>query len=62
VVCSENDPYIDLERAHYLAEKWESELINIGKKGHINSSSNLEYWEEGQQILQQLINKIKNEF
>jgi predicted alpha/beta hydrolase family esterase len=61
VVCSENDPYIDLKRAHYLAEKWESEFINIGKKGHINSSSNLEYWEEGQQILKQLINKIENQ-
>jgi predicted alpha/beta hydrolase family esterase len=59
VITSENDPYIALERAKYLAEIWGSDFVNIGKKGHINSESNLEYWEEGQLILQQLIDKIK---
>ncbi|MFV8372842.1 RBBP9/YdeN family alpha/beta hydrolase [Flavobacterium sp. LB2P74] len=57
VISSENDPYITIERAEYLAQKWGSDFINIGQKGHINSESNLEYWEEGQLILQQLINK-----
>ena len=57
VISSENDPYISIERAEYLAKKWGSDFINVGKKGHINSESNLEYWEEGQLILQQLINK-----
>lgn len=57
VISSENDPYISIERAEYLAKKWGSDFINIGQKGHINSESNLEYWEEGQLILQQLINK-----
>jgi len=37
---------------------WGSDFINIGQKGHINSDSNLEFWEEGQLILEQLINKI----
>ncbi len=60
VVTSENDPYISLERAEYFAKKWGSDFINIGKKGHINSDSNLEYWEEGQLILEQLINKINS--
>ena len=59
VICSENDPFIDIKRADYLAEKWGSEFVNIGQKGHVNSDSNLEYWEEGQLILQQLIDKIK---
>ena len=59
VVCSENDPFIDIKRAEYLAEKWGSMFINIGQKGHVNSDSNLEYWEEGQLILQQIIDKIK---
>lgn len=58
VICSENDPYISLERAEYLAQKWGSDFVNIGQKGHINSESNLEYWEEGQLILQQLIDTI----
>lgn len=58
VISSENDPYISLERAEYLAQKWGSDFVNIGQKGHINSESNLEYWEEGQLILQQLIDMI----
>ena len=60
VVSSENDPYIPLQRAKELAEIWGSDFINIGQKGHINSESNLEYWEEGQLILQQLMDKINN--
>jgi len=56
VVTSENDPYVDLDRAKYFAEQWGSDFINIGPKGHINSDSNLQFWEEGQLILQKLKN------
>lgn len=59
VVGTENDTYISLERAKELAAYWGSDFINIGFKGHINSDSNLGYWEEGQTFLQQLIEKIK---
>nr|WP_294875973.1 alpha/beta hydrolase [uncultured Pedobacter sp.] len=55
VVASVNDPYLDLNRAKYFAEKWGSEFINIGEKGHINSDSKLGFWEEGQLILQKLL-------
>ncbi|MBB5638467.1 hypothetical protein HDE68_004396 [Pedobacter cryoconitis] len=54
IAASENDPYVSLERAQYFAEKWGGEFINIGSKGHINSDSNLEFWEEGQVMLQRL--------
>jgi predicted alpha/beta hydrolase family esterase len=47
-----------LERTQYLAKIWGSDFVNIGQKGHINSESNLEFWEEGQMLLQQLINRI----
>jgi predicted alpha/beta hydrolase family esterase len=56
-VASLNDPYLSLNRAQYFAEKWGSEFINIGKKGHINSDSKLGFWEEGQLILQKLLNE-----
>jgi len=59
VVASENDPYSLFERKKYFAEKWGSDFVNIGKQGHINSDSDLKYWEEGQLILQQLIERIK---
>jgi predicted alpha/beta hydrolase family esterase len=55
VVASLNDPYLSLNRAQYFAEKWGSEFINIGEKGHINSDSKLGFWEEGQLILQKLL-------
>lgn len=60
VIGTENDPYISLERAKELAGFWGSDFINIGQKGHINSESDLEYWEEGQEFLQQLISKINS--
>src|SRR5690606_5593602 len=55
VVASANDTFVTLDRARYFAEHWGSEFINIGSKGHINSASNLRYWEEGQMILQKLL-------
>lgn len=55
VVTSDNDPFISLSRAKYFAEQWNSKFINVGSKGHLNSDSNLEYWEEGQLILEELI-------
>jgi predicted alpha/beta hydrolase family esterase len=58
VVGSENDTYMSVERGKELAYNWGSDFVNIGKKGHINSNSNLEYWEEGQIFLEQLIAKI----
>lgn len=60
VVTSENDPYISPQRAAYFAEMWGSDFINIGQKGHVNSESNLKFWEEGQLLLQQLIEKINS--
>ncbi|MDQ6469114.1 alpha/beta hydrolase [Flavobacterium sp. LHD-80] len=59
VVASENDPYATFERKQYFAEKWGSDFVNVGKQGHINSDSDLKYWEEGQVILNQLIANIE---
>ncbi|MBP1222761.1 RBBP9/YdeN family alpha/beta hydrolase [Flavobacterium sp. 1355] len=58
VVASENDPYASFERKKYFAEQWGSDFVNVGRQGHINSDSDLKYWEEGQLILQQLIAKV----
>lgn len=58
VVASENDPYATFERKQYFAQQWGSDFVNVGQQGHINSGSDLKYWEEGQLILQQLIEKV----
>jgi predicted alpha/beta hydrolase family esterase len=58
LVASENDPYASFERKQYFAQMWGSDFVNVGQQGHINSDSDLKYWEEGQEILAQLIEKI----
>ncbi|MBK0371147.1 RBBP9/YdeN family alpha/beta hydrolase [Flavobacterium agrisoli] len=58
VVASQNDPYASFERKKDFALAWGSDFVDVGHKGHINSETNLGNWEEGQMILQQLIEKI----
>ena len=54
VVASENDPFVDINRAKYFAENWGSDFVNVQKKGHINGDTNLKFWEEGQLLLRKL--------
>lgn len=60
VVASENDPYASFERKKEFAKFWGSDFVNVGSKGHINSESDLQFWEEGQEILKQLITTINH--
>lgn len=55
LIGSTNDPYCSYERAKQLAENWNSSLINLGDKGHINAESDLDNWEEGRDYLDQLL-------
>ena len=55
LIASITDQYASIERANELANAWESEFINIGNKGHINATSNLGNWEEGQYLLKNFI-------
>ena len=52
VVASEDDTFVDFNRAKYFAEQWGSNFVNSGLKGHINSESDLGFWEEGQLLLE----------
>jgi len=58
VISSSNDPYISVERAEFLANQWQSHFYNVGPKGHLNFESQLGLWEEGQQILESLLQSI----
>lgn len=53
-VTSTDDDYVSLERARFFANAWGSELVNIGKAGHINASSALGEWPFGLQLLERL--------
>ncbi|MFO1388646.1 RBBP9/YdeN family alpha/beta hydrolase [Cellvibrio sp.] len=58
MVMSSDDPYCTLERSRYFAKAWGSELINIGAKGHINTSAGLGDWPEGEQHLHQFLKSL----
>ena len=51
VVASEDDPWVSIERAQFFAANWGSELINIGKAGHINAAAGYGDWVQGLEIL-----------
>jgi predicted alpha/beta hydrolase family esterase len=53
-IMSTNDPYVSNVRATLFAEKWGSELVNIGNAGHINTAAGYGDWEEGLKYLKQL--------
>jgi len=54
VVASSDDPWVSIERAKFFANIWNSEFINIGNAGHINTSSGYGNWEQGLEILKML--------
>jgi len=58
VVASTNDYYVSLDRAKLFAESWGSEFVNIGEKGHINTSAGFGEWDEGLEFLKNLDNAI----
>jgi len=51
LVTSNNDEWLSIDRAKFFAERWGSELINIGKAGHINVASGFGEWKAGLEIL-----------
>jgi serine hydrolase len=51
LVVSQDDPYCAIEHAAAVAPRWQSELVNVGSKGHINAGSRLEDWAEGRALL-----------
>ncbi len=60
IVASADDPYVPIQRAESLADLWDSDFRNVGRLGHINSESKLEYWELGQHLLKKFELEIKS--
>lgn len=55
VVASSNDPYVSLERAQLFASSWGSQLANMGVAGHITAADGFGEWQQGKELLRQLI-------
>lgn len=58
VVASTNDPHATLERATVFAHAWGSRLVTLANAGHINASSGLGDWPEGQGLLDDLLRAV----
>lgn len=51
IVASENDPYCSIEKSGKWANITGAKLINVGKKGHLDSLSEIGTWDIGQNLL-----------
>jgi predicted alpha/beta hydrolase family esterase len=47
LVASRNDPHSTFERSATMAKAWGSELVDLGRVGHINAESGVEEWAGG---------------
>lgn len=54
MVASRDDGYASFERSAWMARTWGSDLVDAGRSGHINASSGLGDWPEGQHLLDRL--------
>ncbi|GAA0734921.1 RBBP9/YdeN family alpha/beta hydrolase [Sphingomonas japonica] len=55
LVASSDDPWIDLSRADQLAAQWGSHFVDAGPQGHLNATSGIGWWSEGQALLDRVI-------
>ncbi|MBA2934983.1 alpha/beta hydrolase [Sphingomonas sp. CGMCC 1.13654] len=54
LVASQDDRYAEFERLGWLAGAWDSELVDVGRLGHINAESDLGDWPRGIKLLDRL--------
>ncbi len=55
VVASRNDPYATITRSKEMAANWSARFHDAGDIGHINVSSGLGSWSEGQELVKELL-------
>ncbi|MEK9159807.1 MAG: alpha/beta fold hydrolase [Patescibacteria group bacterium] len=55
LVTSDNDKWVSLERAQHFANAWNSQFINIGAQGHINTAAGMGDWPEGERLVEELL-------
>lgn len=58
VVASRNDPWCEFGRAKAMAGNWLAAFCDAGDVGHINGSSAVGRWREGQQVLDRLLDHV----
>lgn len=59
IIASSNDPWLTDSKAAYWALLWGTDFLRLKNVGHINSESNLGFWQEGVQLLRQLLRRVQ---
>jgi hypothetical protein len=57
VVGSHDDPYATFDRCALFASAWGSELVDLGKSGHINTDAGFGPWPAGEVLLAGLLRR-----
>jgi predicted alpha/beta hydrolase family esterase len=55
VVASSDDPWVTIDKARALAGGWGSLFVDSGPQGHLNAASGIGWWEEGQALLDRVL-------
>ena len=58
VVASDNDPFIDVERARTLAQRWGARFVGVGAQGHINADAGVGDWPAGHLLLEEILRRL----
>lgn len=58
MIASENDPYISSAELKKWAGILGSDFISVGEREHIGTVAKLEYWEEGQELFQNFVERL----
>lgn len=58
LIASTNDAVLRVSRAQQLADRWGSQFVCVGARGHINVQSGLGDWDEGLVQLEQLCRRM----
>ncbi len=61
VAASQDDPYVEIERAEAFARSWGSRFVDLGRAGHVNGDSGHGPWPEGRLLLDELVERIASE-
>jgi len=62
VVGSETDPWMPLDDARTLAQRWNSAFVNLGDAGHINTSAGFGPWPLAKHFVETLARRASPEY
>ena len=58
LIASEDDPCCAPERARMFARAWGSELVFVGRAGHLNTASGHGAWPEGKELVRRFCSTL----